>query len=324
MESWTAALNPGVETTRPSRKSRAARAAHPETTARRGRGGIVFVIVGLGLLLFLLSRYIPHQTGGSRVPVYVPAVPPPPVVSAEKKNLKDGAEMLWIPAGQFLMGSTENDKDAGSDEKPQHMVSLDGYWMYKNDVTVAQYRTFCQATRRQMPDAPSWGWRDDHPMVNVTWDDANAYAEWAGASLPTEAEWEKAARGTDGRIYPWGNDWDASKCSNSTGSNDSPGQISPVGSFPAGVSPYGCLDMAGNVDQWCEDLVCWGLLQAFPLTQSNWTGNGFSAGTARRLLEQCLFGGPPCLHPGQRQSDEPGLRHWIPLCYAFARTAWRP
>ena len=124
--------------------------------------------------------------------------------------------------------------------------------MYKNDVTVAQYRKFCQAKKRKMPAAPPWGWRDDYPMVSITWEDAKAYAEWAKAVLPTEAEWEKAARGTDGRSYPWGNEWDAAKCSNSVGENH-PQKPSPVGSYPAGASPYGCLDMAGNVWQWCAD-----------------------------------------------------------------------
>ena len=102
-----------------------------------------------------------------------------------------------------------------------------------------------------MPEVPAWGWIDTHP-VNVSWNDAKAYAKWAGVTLPTEAQWEKAARGTDGRVYPWGNDWDAAKCNNSVGANH-PGKTSPVGSFPAGASPYGCLDMAGNVWQWCAD-----------------------------------------------------------------------
>jgi formylglycine-generating enzyme required for sulfatase activity len=124
--------------------------------------------------------------------------------------------------------------------------------MYKNDVTVSEYRKFCDATGRKMPEAHFWGWIDEHPMVNVTWYDAKAYADWAGISLPTEAQWEKAARGGDGRTYPWGFTWDAAKCSNSVGANN-PGKTSPVGSFPAEASPYGCLDMAGNVWQWCAD-----------------------------------------------------------------------
>lgn len=103
-----------------------------------------------------------------------------------------------------------------------------------------------------MPPAPKWGWQDDYPMVNLSWYDAKRYAQWAGAALPTEAQWEKAARGTDGRIFPWGNDWDASKSSSSLWT-DHPGKPSLVGSFPTGASPYGCLDMAGNVYQWCAD-----------------------------------------------------------------------
>jgi formylglycine-generating enzyme required for sulfatase activity len=106
---------------------------------------------------------------------------------------------------------------------------------------------------------PDWS-KDNNPMINVNWDDAIAYANWAGASLPTEAQWEKAARGKDGRLYPWGNDWDDTKCAN--GNNSAFGNRDtqkthwgtwPVGSFPAGASPYGVLDMAGNVREWCMD-----------------------------------------------------------------------
>jgi len=156
--------------------------------------------------------------------------------------------MVYIPPGEFLMGSKEGEGDP--DERPQRRVYLDGYWIDKNLVTVAQYRKFCQATERQMPGLPDWS-KDDHPMVNVSWHDAAAYAQWAGKSLPTEAEWEKAARGTDGRIYPWGNAWDGAKCQHSVG--QTAGKTAPVGSFPAGKSPYGCLDMAGNVWEWCAD-----------------------------------------------------------------------
>ncbi len=171
----------------------------------------------------------------------------PVIPIATKTNAKDGAEMVWVPSGEFTMGSIDFD-----DEQPVHQVNLDGFWMYKEVVTVAQYQQFCTATGREMPPAPGWGWQDDHPIVNVSWDDANAYAQWAGAALPTEAEWEKAACGTDGRKYPWGNDWDTAKCANHAGLNN-PGKPAPVGSYPAGASPYGCLDMVGNVWQWCAD-----------------------------------------------------------------------
>ena len=94
---------------------------------------------------------------------------------------------------------------------PRRDVPLSGYWMYKNVVTVEQYKTFCTATKVAMPEEPYFNkaWANgDHPVVNVNWNDANAYCKWAGVSLPTEAQWEKAARGTDGRLFPWGNDFE--------------------------------------------------------------------------------------------------------------------
>ncbi len=107
--------------------------------------------------------------------------------SLAKPTLLDNSVMISIPAGEFIMGSNCGD----TEEKPVHKVYLDAYEIGKCEVTVAQYRAFCTATGRQMPKAPSWGWRDDYPIVNVTWDDANAYCQWAGGRLPTEAEWRK-------------------------------------------------------------------------------------------------------------------------------------
>jgi len=179
-------------------------------------------------------------------------------------NPKDGAAMVWVPKGEFLMGisdaqiagvlSVENTSLTRTDlstEQPQRKVYLDGYWIYKYEVTVAQYKKFCSDTKRRMPKAPSWGWVHNHPMCNVTWKDAADYAKWAGVSLPTEAQWEKAARGKDGRMYPWGNKWEeSSKCNWGYGG---PYKTQPVGSYPAGASPYGCMDMAGNVGEMCAD-----------------------------------------------------------------------
>ncbi|MHB1460723.1 MAG: formylglycine-generating enzyme family protein [Armatimonadota bacterium] len=187
----------------------------------------------------------------------------------QKVNTKDGAEMVWIPAGKFTMGSTNEQTDRElsrwplaaqntigwilNTEKPQRIVTIDGYWMYRYEVTVAQFRKFCNATKRRMPGtgAAGSGWVDDHPMVMVNWQDAVDYAKWAGAFLPTEAQWEKAARGTDGRLYPWGNVWVASRCVN--GVNAKQASSKPVGSNAFDVSPYGCMDMAGNVWEWCSD-----------------------------------------------------------------------
>ncbi|MGQ8335137.1 outer membrane protein assembly factor BamB family protein [Sunxiuqinia sp. A32] len=163
----------------------------------------------------------------------------------ERINPKDTAEMVFVPAGEFIMGS--NDEPIRMNEKPRRNVYLDSYYIYKYEVTVAQYRKFCKETNREMPVEPSWGWHDDHPIVNVTWDDAAAYASWAGAALPTEAQWEKAARGTDGSTYLWGESFTKEHC------HTSDGKTIPVGQYPSGVSPYGAFDMAGNVWEWCAD-----------------------------------------------------------------------
>ena len=118
-------------------------------------------------------------------------------------NLRDGARMVYVPAGDFLMGDASVSVKEGGDDAPNNpgrTVTLDGYWIYMTPVTVAQYRKFCQATGREMPKPRRWEWNDNHPMVYVYWRDAKAYCDWAGAALPTEAEWEKAARGTDGEV----------------------------------------------------------------------------------------------------------------------------
>lgn len=163
-------------------------------------------------------------------------------------NPIDSAEMVLVPAGEFLMGGSR-DKDPGY-EKPAHKVFLDAFWVYKTVVTVAQYREYCRQTNHRMPSPPAWGWTDNYPIVKVTYTDAIAYAKWAGGFLPTEAQWEKAARGADGNVYPWGDTWDVANCNCMESGLTKP---MPVGSYPGGASPYGALDMAGNVDQWCLD-----------------------------------------------------------------------
>lgn len=165
------------------------------------------------------------------------------------KNPIDDAEMVWVPAGEFLMGSNNKDEEACANEKPQHKIYLDGYYVYKYEVTVAQYRKFCEDTNREMPEEPFWGWKDNYPIVMVSWNDAKAYADWARACLPSEAQWEKAARGQNGRIFTWGDVWDEDKYANRENSE----QAQLVGTFPDDKSVYGALDMIGNISEWCSD-----------------------------------------------------------------------
>jgi sulfatase modifying factor 1 len=249
-------------------------------------------------------------------------------VTAHADEIVPPAGMVYVPAGEFLMGSDEGNFD----ERPAHRVQLSAYFIDIHEVTVDDFNAYVRATdghdriegpwfrvstaacvdllahyeeryhvvfddfhpppltdktaaERLTLDALHWkatvaalrvllgkdrAFADGHaadiaaapavqalikaegrlPVAFVTWRDATAYARWAGKRLPTEAEWEKAARGTDGRVYPWGNEWDNAKARAGLDVDDGPTQ---VGSFPQGASPYGCLDMAGNVWEWCED-----------------------------------------------------------------------
>ena len=171
---------------------------------------------------------------------------------------QDGMEMVFVPEGKFEMGSNDGD----SDEKPVRQVYLDAYWIDKYEVSNRQYALCVAAgacsepsqtrssTRNSYYGNPDY---DDYPVIYVSWYDASDYCEWVGGAeveLPTEAQWEKAARGTDGRTYPWGNQ---SPDNSLVNYNGNVGDTTKVGSYSAGASPYGVLDMAGNVWEWVRD-----------------------------------------------------------------------
>ena len=161
--------------------------------------------------------------------------------------------MAVVPAGEFVMGSVTGD----ADEQPVRRVYLDAFFMDLYQVSVGQYAKFLEATSQAAP--PDWSIMNksrhqNRPVVNVDWADANAYCTWAGKRMPTEAEWEKAARGTDGRTYPWGNELPTGFRANSMKEKwSNHWVVMPVGMYEEGKSPYGLYDMAGNVWEWVSD-----------------------------------------------------------------------
>ncbi len=173
-------------------------------------------------------------------------------------------DMVHVAAGEFTMGSSMIDKDAKAlqygfrkplyaNEHPSHKVTLASFYIDKLEVSNKKYQEFLKSTRHRLPK----GWKagkypqglGDHPVVNVSWEDADFYCRWKKKRLPTEAEWEKAARGTDARRFAWGSEFDI-KLVNAMGKYEG---TTPVGKFPEGASPYGALDMSGNVMEWTSD-----------------------------------------------------------------------
>jgi len=163
-------------------------------------------------------------------------------------RLVDGALVVRIPSGGFPMGSPEGRGEPN--ERPQHKVHVSAFLIDKTEVTWRQMRRFHQATGHPLPKAPISGSPDHYPASNILWDEAGAYCRWVGGRLPTEAEWEKAARGTDGREYPWGDRFEADRCNTISGGLH---RVEDVGSYPGCLSPYGVLDLAGGMWEWCAD-----------------------------------------------------------------------
>tara|TARA_Y100001960_G_C14697857_1_gene839961 strand:- start:491 stop:1390 length:900 start_codon:yes stop_codon:yes gene_type:complete len=202
--------------------------------------------------------------------------------SQVKKSLSDDSFLVFIPSGTFEIGSIKGDRD----EKPKRQIYVNSFWIDQHELTVSRFARFVIQTRHKTTaekNGWSWVWDStlkkgrgwwrkekgiswknpkgissdwkkipDQPVSQVSWFDANAYCKWAGRELPTEAQWEKAARGNDGRTFPWGNQLDSKKA-NLKGKKDGFSGVSPVGSFPKGASVFGVLDMSGNVWEWVAD-----------------------------------------------------------------------
>ncbi len=226
-----------------------------EIISRRINKRVLLVTVAIVLLVIGVLIFIQYKKGAF--------------------SLKPVNDMVLIPAGKFLMGSTDAQITQGynlcqeqnqcslqdyQSEYPQHEVSLPNFYIDRKEVSNADYALFMKAKKVAAPQY----WNDsdlnsaNQPVVGVNWNDATNYCQWLSERLPTEAEWEKTARGTDGRIWPWGNTWDGSKLNHGKGgmpgldASDGYLYTAPVGA-DLGVSPYGVLDMAGNVDEWVFD-----------------------------------------------------------------------
>jgi formylglycine-generating enzyme required for sulfatase activity len=207
--------------------------------------------------VIVATPYLPATATPKTLPQMVSTAAVDQGAPADDSNEIDSQDdFIVIPAGEFLMGNDKGDEE----DKPAHHLSLPEYSIQKYEVTNAQFSIFSKESGYQTyqeKNAKS-NWKDffkpgqeENPVVMITWDDAEAYCKWLGGRLPGEAEWEKAARGSDGRAYPWGNEWQSDKANTLESGLRGPAR---VGSFGAGKSPYGVMDMAGNVSEWTADV----------------------------------------------------------------------
>jgi len=214
-----------------------------------------FLSLALSLFTFLSACAVPATVVSTIAPTEVSATSTSNIDDSVNVSEKDGMKLLHVPAGKFTMGSENGDDN----ERPIHEVFLDPFWIDQTEVTNGMYALCVNPGKCKPPGSNEsltrHGYYDDvqykeYPVIFVDWNRAKTYCEWAGRRLPTEAEWEKAARGTDAFVYPWGNTMPNKDLLNY---NDFIGDTTKVGMYPNGASPYGALDMAGNVWEWVND-----------------------------------------------------------------------
>lgn len=259
---------------------------------------VVLLLAGLGLY-FVRARpaaervVVPQhvQPVTAATSIIVPTIDAVPVFNTEptpideKLRAADGQPMVFVPAGDFLLGSRQDDPEADEDEKPQRVIYLDGFWIDKTEISNARYQK-CVAAGVCAESAVLWSRyrQPDLPVVSVSWEQASAYCHWAGGRLPSEAEWEKAARGADGRSYPWGDHFDGTRLNycdknciadwRDPTADDGYSYTAPVGSYLAGASPFGALDMSGNVWEWTADWYAPDAYQSAPYKNPGGPENG--------------------------------------------------
>ena len=266
------AHTPAMTAAPPVAEKAVAQPAAQQPPARRRNAGLLAAVAGLCALALLaaggyaVSRLATAAQTATPPATGRPGPSPRAQIVASPSAAADSAalalapgvtmKLVYIPPGQFTMGSAPNEPGAAENEQPQHKVMLDAYLIGRYDVTNAQYAAFAQATGRSF-HIPAG--KADHPVVQVSWDDAVAFCQWASRTsgrevrLPTEAQWEKAARGIKYLRYPWGS---AAPDAAHLNSNNNVGDTTPVGYYsPAGDSPYQAADMAGNVWQWTSSLL---------------------------------------------------------------------
>ncbi|MDF0674087.1 MAG: SUMF1/EgtB/PvdO family nonheme iron enzyme [Nitrospira sp.] len=277
------------------------------TRAAQSKQSPPYLIIGAGLLVVV----------GAFVGQWILSPVSSPIIPRNSSTQSEGitpdlapAPMVLVPSGEFMMGARQDDQMAAKDERMAHTVHLDAFYIDQYEVTTARYARFLQETKRPAPKY----WSDqipqrygNKPVIGVDWNDATAYCVWAGRRLPTEAEWEKAARGTDQRLYPWGNTEPSQQRANFDHCCDFNiyEVLTDVGSFEGGKSPYDVYDMAGSVWEWVADWYDESYYSKSP--ESNPTGP--SSGEKRVLRGGAWDSTPVYVRSGDRLKLSPTFRH---------------